>query len=241
METPANELTPPAPYDPIPDLVENILGAWQYVSPAHWVGWVIDQIFGTDPWQWVAEQFAGDYEAVQRAGIALKQLASFNELYKANVRSTAEEVLTYDWRGNAADAARAYFDGWMKALGEQEEILREVGDQFETAAVGVYQATQGFKSYFSGAVDIAIIAGIEAAATAATSWTGVGAVAGTAATAVTIAKGASLWARALVYHNDAWTAVQSISGISAGYFAALKGLERLPLPGNSYDHPGSLE
>src|SRR5690606_12791757 len=182
VDRPAAELVDPQSYDPVPDLVENIVGASQYISISYWIGWAIEQIFGTNPWMWVAEQFAGDYEAAQRAGIALKNLAEFNATFSAAVKNNTEAVIPAAWQGNAAESANEYFSKLSKALTDQVAELRSIGNEFETMAIGVYEAAAGFKGFFEMALDWAIIAAVEAAAAAATSWTVVGGIAGGIAT-----------------------------------------------------------
>jgi hypothetical protein len=54
-QRPAVELVTPATAAPIPELVSNIMGQAQYVSPAYWVGWVFEQATGTNPWQWIVD------------------------------------------------------------------------------------------------------------------------------------------------------------------------------------------
>lgn len=202
------------------------------------MGWAFEKICGTNPWAWVAEQFAGDYEAAQRAGIALQNLSEFNTAYSAAVNSATAQVIPYGWLGNAAESSQEYFHNLAKALSEQVTALKEAGRQFQQMAVGVYEAAAGFKGFLEIALDCAILAGVEVAATAATSWTVVGGIAGGVATAATIAKGVTAWQTALKYHTAAWNAVQTFTGIVTGYLEGLRGMDTIPLPGGGYDHPG---
>lgn len=239
-EPPAAELTEPTAHDPVPDLVENIVGAGQYISPSYWINWAIQQICGVNPVQWTAEQFAGDYEAVQRAGIALKNLGEFNDVFGTAVGTAADQV-RFDWQGNAADSAQAYFDTLANAVKEQVTALREVGEQFETMAVGVYEAAQGFAGFLHTAIDMAIVAGLNAAASALAAATVFGAPAAAAhaaAAAAAIVKGTSAWRSALAIHSAVWDSVQTFTGVVAGYLGGLRGMDQVPLPSGSYDHPG---
>lgn len=236
-EQPADVLTPPTSHDPIPDLVETIVGL-DVISVSHWLGWAIGQIFGTDPWEWVAEQFSGDYEAAQRAGLALQKLAEFNTAYAAALTDATGQVIPYDWRGNAATGAQQYFEDLARALNEQAPALANTGKQFETMAVGMYEAAQAFRGFFTAALDSAIWAGVAAAAAAATSWTIVGGVANAAAATAAVMRGVTMWGKALEVHATAWNAAQAFTGVVAGYLGGLRGLENVPLPEASYDHPG---
>jgi hypothetical protein len=54
-DAPAAALTTPTVGPPIPDLVNNILGGKQYISPAYWTGWALEEICHVNPWDWIAE------------------------------------------------------------------------------------------------------------------------------------------------------------------------------------------
>jgi hypothetical protein len=235
---PVAELVHPVPYDPVPDLAENILGAAQYISPAYWLGFVAEQATGTNPWHWVAEQFAGDYRAAQMAGLALRQLAEFNTVYASTVDTLVSQTVPYDWRGEAATGAQEYLQSLVRALREQVNALEAVGKQFETMAVGVYQATQGFKGFFEMMVDELIKAAVKAALATATAKTIIGGIGFGAAAAHSIWRATQLWRTALTYHDIAWHSVQTFAGVVAGYLGGLKGMGDVPLPAGSYDHPG---
>ncbi|MGH3798896.1 MAG: hypothetical protein ACRDTD_01965 [Pseudonocardiaceae bacterium] len=144
MAAPVAELAEPQPKDPVPDLVENILGATQYISISYWLGWAAEQVTGTNPWQWIAEQYAGDWKAAQSAGQAIKNLGEFNTVFANNIDAGAEMVFT-DWQGNAADSAKGYFSGLMKTLKDQAPELESVGREFETMAAGMYETANAIK------------------------------------------------------------------------------------------------
>jgi hypothetical protein len=101
---PSAELVTPNPSPPIPDLVNNILGGKQYISPSYWLGWAAEQVCGVNPWSWLAEQFAGDWNAAAVAGEAVKHLAEFNQAYSEAVTNATKEVIPDYWSGNAATA-----------------------------------------------------------------------------------------------------------------------------------------
>jgi len=52
---PSAALTMPAVEAPIPDLVNNILGGKQYISPSYWLGWAMEKVCGVNPWSWLAD------------------------------------------------------------------------------------------------------------------------------------------------------------------------------------------
>ncbi|RZU52222.1 hypothetical protein EV385_4069 [Krasilnikovia cinnamomea] len=235
---PAGALTPPVAVAPVPDLVNNILGGKQYISPSYWVGWAMEKLFGLNPWGWIAEQFAGDWNAAAEASDALNKLAEFNRRYSAILDEATVALVPGQWDGQAAEQARTYFLQLATTLEQQVEALEAVAGQFRTLAAGMQEMAESLKSLCQDLGDLLIVIGISAAATAATSWTGVGAVIGGSATAVEIAQAIRLWYLVLDAHDAAWAAVQGFTGICAGYLGALHGMENHALPGTAYDHPG---
>jgi hypothetical protein len=238
VTAPVVALTPPVAEAPVPELVNNLLGMKQYISMSYWAGELIDQIWGFNPWDWVAEQFAGDWEAVAKASDALNKLGQFNQLFSGVVGDGAAVLIPGAWDGIAAGRAEAYFNGLSQALSEQVKMLESAAGQFRTLSAGMEELAQAVQSLCQDIADAIIVLGITAAATLATSWTGVGAVAGGSAAAAQVANIVRLWYLVLDAHDAAWAAVQAFTGVCAGYLGALQGLELQPLPGQGYDHPG---
>jgi hypothetical protein len=224
---------------PIPDLVNNILGGKQYISPSYWVGWVMEKVCGVNPWDWIAQQFAGDWNAAAEASDALNKLAEFNTRYASTVREQTTALIPDQWDGNAAEQASTYFASTAATLQEQVDALKGVAGQFHSLAAGMEEMAQALQSICQDLADLLIVIGISAAATAATSWTGVGAIIGGSATAVEIAQAIKLWYLVLDAHDAAWAAVQAFTGLCAGYLGALHGMEKHPLPSSAYDYPGA--
>ncbi|MBB5870769.1 hypothetical protein F4553_004148 [Allocatelliglobosispora scoriae] len=235
---PAAELVAPVANPPIPDLVNNILGAKQYISPSYWIGWIVQQVCGTNPWEWVIEQYTGDWHAAAEASDALKNLADFNRQYALAIESEGRAVFGDEWQGHAADAAKAYFDGIVKTLHDQVAALESISGQFHSLTAGMQEAAQGLQSLFQDLTDLVIVAAISAAATAASSWTVVGGIAGALATAASIAAAVEVWYAVLSAHDAAWAGVQVFTGLVAGYLGGLQGMEQHALPGSAYNHPG---
>lgn len=238
MIRPADVLTPPVAEAPIPDLVNNILGAKQYISTSYWIGELMDLIWGFNPFEYVAEQVAGDWNAAAEASDALNKLAEFNTRYSEIVAGSAGALIPADWDGNAAARAEIYFASLSQALAAQVGALANVGDQFRTLAAGMQEMAQALQSLCQDLLDALIVLGVSAAATAAVSWTGVGSVIGGSATAAQVFHVVKLWYLILDAHDAAWAAVQAFTGICAGYLGALQGLEMQSLPVGAYDHPG---
>jgi hypothetical protein len=235
---PAAALTAPAATPPIPDLVNNVLGGKQYISPSYWLGWAMEKVCGVNPWDWLAEQVAGDWNAAAEAGEALKKLAEFNDRYATTITRAADTLVPGDWDGHAADQAKAYFTDLATTLHEQIGALKGVASQFHNLAAGMQEMAQALQSLFQDLLDWLIVIGISAAAAAASSWTIVGGVAGGVATAASIFEAVKVWFMILDAHDAAWAAVQAFVGICAGYLGGLHGMDKHALPSAAYNHPG---
>ncbi|MET4612345.1 uncharacterized protein YukE [Rhodococcus sp. PvR044] len=234
---PIEHLKDPASMDPVPDLVENILGASQYISVSYWLGQAAALATGTNPWEWVAEQFAGDWEAVNKAGQALSNLDEFNRSYAAAVRIGMEGV-DHSWDGHAADAAAEYFSRFSGSVNGQAHVIGEIGDQLKMMSTGMYETAQAIKGLWEFLLDLLIAAALEMAAAAATGVTVIGPVLAGAAAVATIAKAMGVWGEVLTLHSNTWNAAQGTIGVIAGSLGGLQDLEANVLPTRSYDHPG---
>lgn len=236
-QDPAAELTEPTSSDPIPDLAENVIGASQYISVAYWTGMALDLALGVNPGEWAAEQFSGDWEVVQKAGVALGNLREFNADFAQSISGAVQDV-SHDWEGVAADQAGTYFAGLAKAIREQQETLDGLSKQFDQMATGMYETAKAIKGFFDMLLDYAIAMGIELAAAALNGWNVIGSIAAGAAFAATLTKAIGVAGQALQAHTVAWNSVQATVGVIAGYASALKGIEHNSLPGTTYNHPG---
>lgn len=236
-QEPAATLATPTSSDPIPDLAENVIGASQYISVSYWTGKALDMALGFNPGEWVAEQFSGDWEVVQKAGVALGNLKEFNAEFTQSINSAMQNV-SHDWEGVAADQARNYFASLTKAIREQQETLDGLSQQFDQMATGMYETAKAIKGFLDMLLDYAIAMGLELAAAALNSWNVIGSVAAGAAFAATLTKAMGVAGQAIQAHTVAWNSVQATVGVIAGYASALKGIEQHTLPGTNYDHPG---
>lgn len=237
-ESPAAKLVEPTSSDPIPDLLESVIGIAQYLSVSYWVGEAIELIFDVNPFEWVAEQYAGDYEAVQRAGVACEHLGEFNTAFSGVIKSGLTTV-SGGWDGNAFDAANKYFTDLANAVEDQTSTLSAMGRDFKQAAVGMYETANAIKGALDTLMDLLIAIGLELAAAAASSWTIIGPILAGAAAAATVAKALGVWGDVLQYHDIAWNAAQGLVGIMAGYLSTLGDFEKNALPEGNYDHPGA--
>lgn len=236
-DSPATVLTDPTASDPVPDLLENVIGISQYISVSYWVGQAIDLVFDVNPFEWVAREFAGDWELVQKAGVAMENLGAFNDEF-ARVISAQLTTVGEGWQGNAADSANEYFTGLANAIRDQQDTLNAMGREFKQSAVGMYETANAIKGMLETLLDLLIAIGLELAAAAATSWTVIGPILSGAAAAATIGKALGVWGQALEAHTWAWNAAQALVGLMAGYLSTLGDLEQHALPEGNYDHPG---
>ncbi|WP_232376286.1 WXG100 family type VII secretion target [Amycolatopsis aidingensis] len=230
-------LADPTASDPVPDLLESVIGISQYLSVSYWVGEAIELVFDVHPFEWVAEQYAGDWELVQKAGIALENLGKFNAAYSDAITNELKTVAN-GWQGNAADSASAYFDGLAQTIQDQQDTLNAMGSEFKQSAVGMYETANAIKGLLDTLMDLVIAIGLELAAAAASSWTIIGPILSGAAAAATISKALGVWDEVLTYHTAAWNAAQGLVGLMAGYLSTLGDIEKHALPGSNYDHPG---
>jgi hypothetical protein len=234
---PSSLLTEPSDSH-VMETVNNFIGFPQYISPSYWLGVAMKKVCGVNPFEWVGEQFAGDWKAIAKASDALKNLAEFNAAYATSLKGQADPLFGSEWSGNAATNADQYFDRLMKLLNDQVAPLNAVARQFNSATVGVLEAADAIKGLLEGLLDMLILLGIELAATAASSWTIVGGIIGGIASAATFWRCVSLWKQIIEAHGLAWQICQVTVGLIAGYLGTLKGLKMQPLPNTSYDHPG---
>ena len=237
-DAPAAALITPTASPPIPDLVNNILGGKQYISPSYWLGWAMEKVCGVNPWDWIAEQIAGDWNAAAEAGDALEHLAEFNNRYAATIADGLHTLIPDQWDGHAAAQARTYFTELANKLRDQIEALNGMAGQFHSLAAGMEEMAQGLQSLCQDLLDWLIAIGVSAAAAAASSWTIIGGLAGAAATAASIWEAVEVWYLILDAHDAAWAAMQLFVGLCAGYLGAIHGMDDLLLPSAAYNHPG---
>ncbi|MEO3923951.1 WXG100 family type VII secretion target [Micromonosporaceae bacterium B7E4] len=236
MADPLDELIDPKVADPIPDSLENYLGISQYISPSYWLGEAMNLVIGTNPFQWAAEQFTGDWQAVQTAGKAVQTLAAFNEAC-ASALNSAVAVVGYGWEGNARDAADEYFSSVGQVLRDQVSVLVQLGWQLDVTAFSVYETAGALKGLLEGLVDLLIAIGIEMAATAASAPTVIGPILGGASIAFTASQAVAKWNQILSLHSTIWNAVQAFSGVVAGLLGQVSDNSLPHLPSREYDHP----
>lgn len=229
--TPIEHLTKPEPKDPIPDLAEFLVTA-NAISPTYWVQQIFQAHLGTDPIEWVAGKWAGDWEAIQKAGFAIDNLSQYNKAYAIAVTEAVAEVEA-TWRGNAADGARQYFEELATALHAQAAALTEMANKVEGFAQSSYLQAQSLGNALQGLVDTAIILAVEWAAAAALSSTGVGAIPAVgigALSALQITLLLTRWGKVVELTTQTVTLAQGLYGALLGQMASTLSVA-LPLTG----------
>lgn len=239
MSRPADTLTTPTAEDPIPPGIPFLVGG-NFVSPAYYLSQFIQSNGGVDPFGWVSEQFAGDWEKVKQAANAAGGLGRFNTAFGETVKTDWESMLGSSWRGNAADGAKRYHDQlagaveWqIAALGEIERSINNISNEMANLARVVGDLLQGI-------VDIAIMTIAELAAGAVLSSSLVGSPAAAAMYATAAAHIVFMVARIQKLIDTVTTVYQVVVGLSV---VVMDKAGRMPEPlpelaMSAYDHPG---
>ncbi|MGN2641678.1 hypothetical protein ACTD5D_37045 [Nocardia takedensis] len=239
-ETPIEVLTDPVADDPVPDLVELATNA-NFVSPAYWLNGIVKTITGFDALTTITDYVAGDWDALQQAGIAIEKLAEYNTAYSGGVEAAVKEF-DASWRGNAADNARTYFASVTDRLDQQVDPLQEIAESIKAFALSSYGLAQTISGLVQTLFDLAAMYAIKQATVAALSAT----VAGAPAAAAMQAAAALDAARMIKTAIDIWSKLGLMFAGSEGAVALMSAgvntiANNADLPGVrsiSYDHPG---
>lgn len=241
---PSSELATPQASQFMPDLVVNSLGVAQYISASYWMRVGMDRITEAatgepwNPWSWFAEQAAGDWEEVSRAGDALAKLAEFNAVFASAVRSGTDSTIPYGWDGNAAASAQEYFTDLNREIDDHVAQLAELGSQLDQMAAGIFLSIQTITNLLDSLLDSIITIAIGLALTGATAKTVVGGVVFGAATIAKIVHAANIVRQILDAWNNTVTGTYAFSGVVMTYLAPISGtLEKFELSHSSYQHP----
>jgi len=237
-DRPADKLVEPQAKETIPGPIDEVLSIGDWLNVSHWVMKAIELVTGgVNPGQWAVDQFTGDWEAFAKAGDALKHVGEFDAAYATNLTEGKDAMFT-GWQGNAATKANTYFTGLAGAVAAQQQPLRTMGTEMQTAAFGVWGVAKTLDSLLESLLDALIGAGIALAAAAASSETIIGGIIGGVAAAWEIKEAVTIWKQAIEAHDMAYNIAIGLSGTIAGLLGALHGLKDHPLPAGAYDHPG---
>lgn len=233
---PSEVLDTPYPQEPIPDLVNQILGAGDWLSPSHVLMKGIELVFSFNPGEEAARWVAGDWESVATVASALQQLGEY-AIHLGRALDDGADDMMVGWHGNAAVSADTYFDQLATAIDAIGPNLTGVASEYRTVAAGMQEMAGAVASLLEQLLDKLIGMGIKALAATALSETVIGGVVFGAWAAYDAYRATRLWMQALEWHGRAWTACQAIIGLTAGYLGALEGASTISLP-QAYDHPG---
>src|SRR5690606_1849394 len=125
-----------------------------------WANYILAKTIGVDPLTYATNYIAGDWQAMQKAGQAIKNMADYNSAFSRTLfRFWREADAT--WDGNGASSAGDYFDELTDAIREQVAPLNNIGTDIETFAQAAYYVAQGVSYMIQDIIDTAIIAGIK--------------------------------------------------------------------------------
>jgi hypothetical protein len=177
-------------------------------------------VFGFNPLERATEYFAGDWQAVAKAG---KALGHAGEAFDDLAYNTQGGAITLHrrWQGMAAGAAYDQFTDLASTVESTVGPLQEISKQFDTIAHGVWSACEAVDGWLKGLLDAAIIAGVAAAAGTLLSWTGVGAVSGYSVAALEVCEMLDNWAEATREMSNLYTLVQIAVGVIESQLAVL--------------------
>lgn len=229
LEDPAGALGTPVAVDPVPDIIEQIFRQTDWISPAVWAAWIIEQICGTDPVEFLAKEIGGDWEHLAVCADALHQLATFHARMAGAIGDGAADTVLGDepaWAGVAATAAGGYFTGLAVAVAAVAGAAREMGLHCQAFAIAMHDAAIAIAGIITYLADLVIFAGLAAA-------TGPpGAAAGV------IVEGIRMWGVVLDIVSGLWTAANLLIAAVLGAVLPTRELAEHPLPGAAYDHLG---
>ncbi|MET8795372.1 hypothetical protein ABZV91_02760 [Nocardia sp. NPDC004568] len=211
------------------------------ISPTYWACTWLKNVVGVDPVEWFSQKIAGDWEALQQAGVAVANLAAYNTGFAAEIENAAKAV-DPTWDGNAAADAQTYFAELATAVAVQVDALNSVADEIENYANAAYYGAKTIGDSVQTLLDIGAIAIIEWAAVKVSAATGVGVV----ATAALVAAATLTTLRAIAEFNmmvsklsALYIGLEGTAGLIYAGLGAIRSGDLPTLPENSYDHPGA--
>jgi uncharacterized protein YukE len=228
---PVDALTDPEPTAPMPSVVEEMLAIQDKVSLAWALSFIIDHVCGVNPFEEGAKYFAGDYEALSRAGDAVTKTGAYFAACAQELDASAAD-LAKAWTGEAADAAQRYFAGVAASLKALQVACEAVGREMQSAATSVYLCAQAFASGLQEIADLAIAMALTALAGAVTAETGAGPVVAAGVEAYLAWRESQLWIKAMEWHGRAVAVGEGLVGVMGSAMANIDkvGAEMVPGP-----------
>lgn len=237
MSAPSGVLQYPYPKEPIPSELNEILQLGDWLSPSHVLLKGIELVFGTNPAEWVAEWFVGDWQGMAVGASALEQLAEYCQAMGHDVFAAKDDMMEL-WEGHAASQANAYFEKLATAIDALQEPLNGLAKEYQTLAAGIMEAASAVAGIMEMLLDRLIEMGMKALAATALSETVIGGVIFGGWAAYDAYKATKLWMQAVEWHGRAVTMANGFVGLTAGYLGALHGPDGLEVPAG-FDHPAA--
>lgn len=154
----------------VPERIEFIEGLnliFDLTDPAYVLsGAVSDVLFfitgAKNPFDLIREQLRGDWEGLDKAGVAIGHLGEFDGFLNQNLFE-AESAMFAHWEGNAAAAAKGYFDGLRGTLGKNEELLRSISAAYDSVVYTIISLSTIIVTGLETLIDL-VIGAVAAAA-----------------------------------------------------------------------------
>jgi hypothetical protein len=213
------------------------LGFLDNISLSHWALEAADKILGVNPLEKTLEFFLGDWQAVAKAGKALRNAADAVDDLAYNVQGGAI-ALGRTWDGMAADSAYQHFTRLAADIQGMAAPMRAMAAELEQVSHGVWSTCEAVSGIIKGLGDALAIAGIAIVAGTLTAETGVGAVVGYGVAAFEVYEILDMWARATAAMTSIYGAVQAAAGFIESQTASLRdtALPQIAADG-PYQHP----
>lgn len=236
MASAATHLVPPGKPAEFQDPLAILNAISDGLSPSWWLNEVFAATIGFNPIQEVTQWVIGDWESFARCAKAYESLGkclnSVGDSLKGGLGT-----LDSGWQGNAADAAHVYFQDLAKAIGDKQQDLQELHDEYMKAARGIWEFAKGAGDLIKEILDMAIIAAVEIAAGAALSWTGVGMAIAWALAALECVAIVKAWASVVGLINKTQMIVYMAHGFGMRVAGTLGNPTSIPFPETTYSHP----
>ncbi|MBP8880173.1 MAG: hypothetical protein KBF43_02160 [Dermatophilaceae bacterium] len=236
MNDPSTLLVTPVAQEIVPDFIDRVLRAPDWLSPSHWLFWIVEQLGGANLSADMAKFAAGDWSVVGRASDALTHLGNFTTAAANGIREDARP-LDAAWDGYAADAAQSYFAHLATVLGEMEKELDRMSADLRETAFGIKSVCEAIASSIEALYDVVIALNVEAACAIAGAETvvislicgGIGLITAAEGVRLVLAIGEG-WGKAMLLAD-------AVGGIIAASLGTLQSLHAVRMPG-SYVNEG---
>lgn len=152
VEEPTAALVAPRAPDGFRDPLSLFDDMTALASPTQWVQAILDLTLHINPLEWVVTTLAGDWCAfAECADIWRMQGVAYDHL-ASNIRHGNRE-LDEGWDGPAADAARAHFTRFEKALHARRELFDQAAEAYDRIARLVWEAAQAARGILGMMLD----------------------------------------------------------------------------------------